>query len=450
MKRKIIICLCMSIFISFILSTYSVNAECFDTDKISIYAAGPYNDEIATILFSDGELLYRGFINKKGKLMFYIEWNYQDDYDREFWNDLDWDFEGLNYTQFHDGYSWFDFGDNIYIINQTGEIVSSYQADKVLRVAGGYTWTITEEKTSWDNPGGYTYTLFRPDGEEETNLVYDFKGLDKWEVNEMEDELDGYTFYYRGEGVFSDPWDKYYFTKSGKWYEYDVPWNFDIKFENDKYTVFDYADQDDEQYPSFLMLVNSYGEVRHIDIPKLSFSWEHDPRVKGISENYVLFVVDDVFYIYNMESKKIKKYSGKFADYVYKSQTSTYAQISNDFFAFTMEGADDREYVGLVNNDNMEEVMDPVYIEDREDFSLNEDFLMIKNDTEIQIYDMKGNILTTFDHDKEISSIEDGIILFFSNDEKWAEYYNYNGTPLFDKYDFSNAVNLYDEINNYK
>ena len=55
-----------------ILLCSNINAAEFDTDEITIYAAGLYNEGIAPILFEWDELLYKGYINEQGKLLFYV------------------------------------------------------------------------------------------------------------------------------------------------------------------------------------------------------------------------------------------------------------------------------------------------------------------------------------------------------------------------------------------
>ena len=108
MKKKVFI---TAIIVIIMLFPCSVSATGFDTKDITIYAAGTYDEDIAPILFEWNELLYKGFINKQGELLFYVEWNYENDYDQESWKAFDWDFEELNSTTFEGGYSWFEKDD---------------------------------------------------------------------------------------------------------------------------------------------------------------------------------------------------------------------------------------------------------------------------------------------------------------------------------------------------
>lgn len=436
MKKKVFI---TAIIVIIMLFPCSVSATGFDTKDITIYAAGTYDEDIAPILFEWNELLYKGFINKQGELLFYVEWNYENDYDQESWKAFDWDFEELNSTTFEGGYSWFEKGDKRYIINTEGEIVSSYNRQDVLCTGAGYTWIVTENETAWDNPGGYSFILYKPNGKVETSLDFDFNNYEDWEVDELREELEDYEFHYFGQGVFGTKYnDKLYFTNSQKWVDYDDAdtfWESKIKFDGNKYAVLKFDDDENGTYVTF---IDKDGVLQRIDIAEIDIYYY---RLQGISENYMLFSSDDVFYYFNIQEKSLHRYNGKFKDYVYTYMTYIHGEINNNYLAFTMSGADQKEYVALINCDTLEEY-GPIYIKDRDSFSLKQDILVIENDTETQLLDLQGNILSLYDNEKDVRYVRNGVVVCMTGDDGWPEYYHYDGTKMFEKYDFSKATDL--------
>lgn len=417
--------------------------EGLGSDNIEIIAAGEFNNGLASILFSYEDSLYKGFVDKEGKFKFYSEWNFESDYDRQFWRVLDWDYNNMN-VGFDNGYSWFEYQDNRYIIDEEGNILSSYPVENVICTGAGYTWIQKMGETSWNDEGKCKFTLYTPYGQEETSIAL--------APSEMED---GHSYTYLGEGVFTDKWNEYfYFTKSGKWLHITddiVDWMgrySDFIFEC-KYTALGMSEQDNKEYPLYIALADSNGEVYHIDIPK-EYDEYFDQRLKGLSNGFILLAqsllsdTDDYYLLYNMKKDLFTKYTGIYADYVYSHMGYMTADINQDCFAFKMIGEDGNKYVGLIANDSMTEVGEPVYIDG--EFALTEDVLAVWNETSTCIYDMHLNLLSTFNSDVLIDCIHDGVMLSVSEDNKW-NYLNYDGTVLFDNYDFSYAVDLLKNIN---
>ena len=86
--------------------------------------------------------------------------------------------------------------------------------------------------------------------------------------------------------------------------------------------------------------------------------------------------------------------------------------------------------------------MVPIYIKDRDSFSLKQDILVIENDTETQLLDLQGNILSLYDNEKDVRYVRNGVVVCMTGDDGWPEYYHYDGTKMFEKYDFSKATDL--------
>lgn len=430
-----------AIIINTMVFPHCVNAAEFNTEEIIIYAAGEYEEEIAPILFGWDDLLYKGYINEQGKLLFYIEWNYEDEYDEQFWQVLDWDFDELNNVTFEGGYSWFEKGDKRYIINTDGEIVSSYNCQDVLCTGGGYTWVSSSSEGSWDDPGAYSFILYKPNGEVETSLDFDLNAYESWELDDLRDELDDYEFHYFGQGVFgSKYYDKFYFVKSGNWVDYDnVQWFYEddewLNFDENKYVVLDF--DEDAEGSTYVTIVDTDGIVQKIDIPEIDI---YDYKLKGISENRILFSDGEGFCYFDLQEKKLHSYSGKFEDYIYEYMTYVHGEINDNYLAFAISGADEKEYVALINLDTLEEY-DPIYIRDRDAFSLKKDVLVVENDDETQILDLQENILSEYNNEKEVQYVDHGLVMCMTEGD-WPEYYHYDGTKLFDKYDFSDAIDL--------
>lgn len=426
-----------------ILLCSNINAAEFDTDEITIYAAGLYNEGIAPILFEWDELLYKGYINEQGKLLFYVEWNYDDEYDEQFWDVLEWDFDELNDATFEGGYSWFEKDDKRYIINTAGEIVSSYNCQDVLCTGGGYTWVVAGGEASWDDPGTYSFILYKPNGKVETSLDFDFNKYESWELDDLRYELENYAFHYLGQGVFcSKYYDKFYFVKSGNWVNYDnVQWFYEdddwLGFDENKYVVLDF-DKNDEG-GAYVAFIDVDGILQKACISEINI---YDYKLKGISENYILFSDGESFCYFDLREKCLYRYSGKYDGYIYEYMTYTHGEVNNSYMAFAISGADENEYVALINCNTLEE-LDPIYIKDRDAFSLKQDVLVVENDMETQLLDFQGNILSEYDSEGKAYYIDHGLVMCISEDEyDWPEYYYYDGMKLFEEYDFSDAIDL--------
>lgn len=96
---------------------------------------------------------------------------------------------------------------------------------------------------------------------------------------------------------------------------------------------------------------------------------------------------------------------------------------------------------------NTDEEYGPIYIKDRDAFSLKQDVLVIENDTETQLLDFQSNILSKYDNVKDVQYVGHGLVMCMPENDGRAEYYRYDGTKLFEEYDFSNAIDLGTLIN---
>ena len=356
---------------------------------------------------------------------------------------MEWDFDELNDVTFEGGYSWFEKDDKRYIINTAGEIVSSYNCQDVLCTGGGYTWVVVGGEASWDDPGTYSFILYKPNGKVETSLDFDFNKYESWELDDLRYELENYAFHYLGQGVFcSKYYDKFYFVKSGNWVNYDnVQWFYEdddwLGFDENKYVVLDF-DKNDEG-GAYVAFIDADGILQKACISETNI---YDYKLKGISENYILFSDGESFCYFDLREKCLHRYSGKYDGYIYEYMTYTHGEVNNSYMAFAISGADENEYVALINCNTLEE-LDPIYIKDRDAFSLKQDVLVVENDMETQLLDFQGNILSEYDSEGKAYYIDHGLVMCISEDEyDWPEYYYYDGTKLFEEYDFSDAIDL--------
>lgn len=445
----------MILVASLITPLYSVNAESINMEAVRIYAAGCYEDDIAPILFSWEEILYKGFINRQGELLFYIEWNYEDEEERERWQTYtDWDYVEMNSTTFEDGYSWFEKGEKRYIINTDGEILSCYNIQELVGTGGGYSWVVTKTEPTWNDPGSYCLALHNPKGDVVGSLKIDLSDYSDSEISDVRRELEEEChFRYLGDGVFYNGGSNtFYFLKSGKWIEYNSINNSmsNLKLDWNKWDYFEDIDErtfvDNKYIIDFVddaILLDSNGEVQ---IHKLSKEIKSFINLEGISNNYILLnyygVSPSIYYLYNIQDQKLIKYDGKFTDYIPHSSI-THAEMNNDYFALDICGKDDEPYVVLINNDTLEEAFDPVYIKKYNDFTLTEDVLVITNDEETQLIDFDGNIVSSFNSEKEkVIYVGQNTVMCIPVGSDQVNYYNYDGTKLFDEYDFSDAIDL--------
>ena len=295
---------------------------------------------------------------------------------------------------------------------------------------------IIKGETSWNAPGGYSFVLYKPNGEIETSLDFDSDSYEAWNSR---DELEKYDFYYLGEGTFTNSeFSKFYFVKTGKWMKYNMDYNVKdlLSFADNNFSVLSLKD-------NVCNIINAEGIVQRLDIPELS--WR--ASVKGISKNYILFLDQngygkEIYRIFDMQERKLDRYEGKAWAYINPIEHS---EINNDYFAFAIKGVDRREYVALINNNTLEDACDPIYINDSDAFVLKQDVLIVTKDDETQLIDFQGNILSTYGNEDTIF-VKDGIVAC-KFEGGGAGYYLYDGTRLFGEYDFSNAIDLETMIN---
>lgn len=133
----------------------SSNAETSHTlENMKFSDAREFQDGLAFVRIHGKGESYKGFLDKKGKLKFYIPFD-EDAIDADIYR---YD------VNFNNGYNWFVYDNIFYVIDTDGMIKSQYDADKVADYGGGYTWLEEEENVSWDDAGFWKYTLYSPEG----------------------------------------------------------------------------------------------------------------------------------------------------------------------------------------------------------------------------------------------------------------------------------------------
>ena len=117
----------------------SSNAETSHTlENMKFSDAREFQDGLAFVRIHGKGESYKGFLDKKGKLKFYIPFD-EDAIDADIYR---YD------VNFNNGYNWFVYDNIFYVIDTDGMIKSQYDADKVADYGGGYTWLEEEENRS--------------------------------------------------------------------------------------------------------------------------------------------------------------------------------------------------------------------------------------------------------------------------------------------------------------
>lgn len=313
---------------------------------------------------------------------------------------------------------------------------------------------INRTEPTWDDPGSYSLTLYDPNGNAVKSSDIDLSDYSDSEIRDLRRSLEAYNFRYLGNGAFYNTGDNtFHFLKSGKWLDYStIKVVNNLKFDWDDWEYFEDIDEltfDKNKYiidfDKGAILLDANGDVQTIELPE---TIKNFTNLNGISDNYILLnYYGDVFspstyYLYNIQDKELIKYDGTFADHV-PVTVWEHGEINNEYFAIDISGYDDKTYVAVISNDTLEGAFDPIYIKNGNAFTLTEDVLVITNDEETQLIDFDGNIVSAFNTDEEeVIYVGQDTVMCTSVGSNRVNYYHYDGTKLFDDYDFSNAIDL--------
>ena len=193
------------------------------------------------------------------------------------------------------------------------------------------------------------------------------------------------------------------------------------------------------------------GEEKEIEIPSQYLGpFGGYPTLLDWTKKYALFTVrqddQDIYFLCDLETGDIKKYTGKYAPY-FKYYSTTTSCIEDNVLALSMYGEDNQFYVCLINADTMKEIADPIA---GESFSMEDKTLLIDQK---ELYDLSGNLLYTVEDGKKGELVSDGILqVTYSEEEKETvdgeseyvevdktDYYDLKGKKLFSEMDTADS-----------
>ena len=359
--------------------------------------------------------------------------------------------------KFSNGYMSTVCDDIYYVLDENGNICSSYYWGEVAGHGAGYTWIEYFSGDSWDSEGYYYYTLYDPHGGEVTNIS-------------MEGKYDKDTMYeppradiwYLGEGVFCyyagydypDVYTSFYFTSTREWKENIKTFSDyeSLAFYNGSSVplyvddnMVDYGDHGEEERHAFTIL-DSDGEIQTVQIPNDCLSsvsemftdrWE--PDILGHSEQYYLFYSRNLgYFVYNRETNEFKMYDGKYSEYMGTSIED--ANICGNVFAMAFSGADNRKYVGLINADTMEEIGEPIA---GDAFVIQDGALALDRDDTTYFYNLQGELIGEFPYDGvTLNYMREKTIVVQYDDGSACSIEHYDRTPLFETIDTKGALKI--------
>lgn len=390
-----------------------------------------FNNGLAWIEFEDqstGEK-YTGCIDKEGNLVFYYTGSF-------------------NVYAFEDGYGYFADNSTVYMVNTTGDILSSYPIAPSVIVLGHESDTLMDGARIWG--GGYFLYQECHSGFDIAEVVYSIRDVEgkilhSFTIESTEILLD---LYYIGGGVFSYPSHKdkdgvmsYYFAKTGKleenWYSYSVR-DMNKVAVNDGYFIFeedwDASSNDSNDWYAYFTLADINGNVKDIIIPKeYTPSYGEQPVVVGFNSSYVLLMKKyDYYLLYDIKNNIFKKYNGEYADRLYWERAVNLTQsvsLKDETIALHLEGKDGEGYVVLLDMD-MKSKCEPIKADS---FRIEDNILIISDEfnmSQNEIYDLQGNFIASFLEPLPTNFGED--VMTIENN-----YVNHDGSRLFDKIDYS-------------
>lgn len=418
-----------------------------------IIDAREYNNDLAFILFESDGKDYKGFLDRKGNLKFYIPVEAFAPDEEIYAYDVDFD----------NGYSWFQYNDIFYVIDSTGDVKSQYDNGNVVCYGGGYTWIVNNVNKSWDNAGTHEFILYNPNGKEVSNFS----------IDNVYYESGDYYFglVYVGEGVFAynildvsegteSPEDKciLYYTDTSKAIETEVEFLKvrDAGIHNGIIvltgTENEYQWQGDDN-PFVITLIKN-GKIQEVKITgEIIGEVGSYPSLLGWSGQYILFTIvqndHSIFWVYDIENKKVKTYNGKYTDYV-TDYTGADSNVYQNILAIRMRGADKKGYVCLVNADTMADIGDPIKAHSFENLYLENGILAVDTGTEKVVYDLSNKALAYLESDQAIKNIGDDVLVITEEDQNGKEknfrYLHFDGTEIFQEVNISGSKAVIESV----
>ncbi len=382
-----------------------------------------FQDGLAFVRFSGKGESYKGFLDKSGKLKFYIPFD-EDEIDADIYR---YD------VNFENAYNWFEYDGIFYVIDTDGNIKSQYDVESVADYGGGYTWLEEEENVSWDDAGLCRYTLYSPEGQEVCNYTISNTYLENWSFG-REYMGDGIFLYEKMDEEKEDEVCILCEAQTGTETEINGEFAQAIKYGMRDGIIATIGKQYEDGHwdgynPDSLILIGD-GKEKRIEIPE---EYQNGLTLMDWSEKYALFTArkddQDIYFVCNLETEEIKQYTGKYAQY-FRYYSTTTSCIEDNILALSMIGADNHYYVCLINADTMEEITDPIY---GENFSMEDQALLIDY---TELYDLSGNLLLTVEEDKKGEGISNGTLQVTYTEREQETMYGESEYVEVDKADY--------------
>lgn len=332
-----------------------------------------FSEGLAWVKFYNSTGNYWGCIDKTGKIVF----QYPSD-------------TVTLVVPFSNGYAYIHYEDALKIIDKTGKICSSYTIDKNNRVVAygdGYAF-IENCKADFDS-AIYIYSICDSNG----TVLESFTQT-----------KNDYVFFDFGKGVFgyrtisSWKWD-IYFSKSGKWINYDLG-PYQVFYFEDNTALLDIESGKTHDYPDGytgrLKIVDLEGNITDVLVPKdCGSSWASNSQGIDMAQGIcVLYEADrgiSSLVSYNHSNGKCARLSDEYSEKVWYGELEN-VLFENGYIALPLQGADGGLYVSLFDTEwNM--TFSPIQIDKDSPHSLSGDRLIVKIDSEIFVYDIKGNVV---------------------------------------------------------
>ena len=379
--------------------------------------ASAFHNGMAEIKFWVGDMSYRGFIDTEGKMKFYIP------------------LESGNYSEntgLDNGYVTHFINDTLFVIDSEGNILSHYDKNQVVCYGGGYTWVREDSSNDWNDAGTCKYTFYDPSGAEVQDVSFSVSNDQSYQE----------SFRYHGDGAFSYQTMEnevndtfcFYFTGNAQKQQYNTSFmrDRDDQFESG-YVLDLYQDEDGMCH---IERMSNQGEYQDIVIPKEcstedGASW----YIRGKSENYILLSDSTgTLVAYDIQNSAFQRYTGQYAG----SLNCDYSELQGNVIAVKIYGKNDKDYVGLINIENMTEIGEPI---ETNDFQLAKEVLITYWDDKKVMYDLNGNETFTCGYYADVYSAGEGATVM--SDDSGYHYVKSDGSDFFpDGIDYDNARNL--------
>ena len=305
---------------------------------------------------------------------------------------------------FENGYRYLFSGNNVNLIDITGEVKKSYPLGYILKTGISSSTNLSSQEKAICFGNGCFVLGKHIESFDENKYVYRLVDKDGNELYRFESEnLSSCS--YIGNGIFS--LDEIYFSTTGYHEDYYIegPLSADFFHTPEQYSlddiIFFRQHIDNSKKYDGLSLTQFYRE------DGLDWNDEYMARTRraghyigtdicAINGDYALCRKDKDYYaLYDFTTGEYKVYQGKWKDSLYWSEyESQCCGISaQGTFAIGLEGQDGKKYIGLIDK-NMNEICEPILcasgVRSRVTFCITDDYLYVDGDGANKIYTLDG------------------------------------------------------------